>query len=195
MTKKLAFATMLLSVSAFAQNAASKAAAAVDTAVVLQPAFDSAGQSGWTTLSSVDIKPAGGKDLLITVSMQSGLFSFRYDSGSVPSPVSDALLQFSGLRVRVMIDGDAINLAAPGAVTWDRQLNFVAAPFSLPSLELNLKSGVRSFTFIKRNVGVGTHHIEVQGNFQAAAFETNALAGAAAFVTNRTLTVEEVSMK
>ena len=97
--------------------------------------------------------------------------------------------------MRVMIDGDAINLAAPGAVTWDRQLNFVAAPFSLPSLELNLKSGVRSFTFIKRNVGVGTHHIEVQGNFQAAAFETNALAGAAAFVTNRTLTVEEVSMK
>ena len=185
MTFKIISVGLLVAVGAFAQ--ASKVAVSSDDSLTVYGGIQSGGSSDWQTIASTDILPPGGKDLLITVSMQSGLFDFTVD----PAPYS-ILLQFSGMRVRVVIDGDEVNLPAPGAVTWDRQLNFLLEGGEA-SLDVNLKSGVRSFTFIQRNVSPATHHIEVQADFQFAAAEfVEGFAGSWAFITNRTLVVESV---
>lgn len=175
---------------------ATKASASVANNIKLAGCIESVNHGGclnnfgdWKPLIDTYIKPPGGKDLLITVSMQSGLFN-----GALSAPA--LILQTSGLRVEVV---DTVNGATksedvePGKVTWDRTLNFLID--FIPKIDLNLESGVRSFTFVERNAPVGIHHIVVNGRFEIIAGESNAgVLGSFAFVSHRTLTVEQVSL-
>ena len=184
--RKIVVLGILFSAAAFAQDSASKTAVSVDTDAVIYGVVQDTDSGGWETIASADIKPPGGKDLLMTVSMQSGLFNFRL----TPPVGGDLLLQHSGLRVRVLVDGEPVS---PGAVTWERTLNFLIEEPSLAALDINLRSGVRAFTFVKHDVGVGSHHIEVQASFRLASVDAAGVSGSFAFITNRTLTVESVS--
>lgn len=183
----------------FAQNGvpATKAAASVANNIKLAGCIETVNNGGgcsnnvgdWKRLIDTQINPPGGKDLLITVSMQSGLFD-----GALTGPA--LILQTSGLRVKVLdsVNGAPPIVVAPRQVTWDRQLNFALDLTNY--LYLELESGVRSFTFIERNAPVGVHNIVVKGRYEIAAEEEGeaGILGSFAFVSHRTLTVQQVSL-
>jgi hypothetical protein len=190
---------LVCATAGFAQGGvpATKAAASVANNIKLAGCIETVNNGGgcsnnvgdWRPLIDTYINPPGGKDLLITVSMQSGLFD-----GALTAPAF--ILETSGLRVKVLdsVDGAPPIVVSPRQVTWDRQLNFALDLANY--LYLELESGVRSFTFIERNAPVGVHHIVVKGRYEIAAEEegTAGILGSFAFVSHRTLTVQQVSL-
>lgn len=191
----VALTVIAFPVAAFSQDAqpASKAVATVSSDLQLAAVVGEPGDPGfevgpWTTLLSTTMRPADGKDLFITASMQTGLFQF-----SLADPYAPSLrLTTEGLRVRVLVDGNPVS---PGAVTWDRDLNFALLAANISVLDLRLRSGVRAFTFVAPNVGPGVHTIEVQGRFVLASVHAGPAGSLnGAYVGQRTLTVESVRL-
>lgn len=193
----LVFATAGLAQGSIpATKASAEVATRIKLAGCVEYSFDepdcSHNDFDWTPLIDTEINPPGGKDLLITLSMQDGLINADFTSPAL-------ILNTSGLRVRIC---DTVNGATtttkedvePDDVTWDRTLNFMIN--FVPTLDFNLESGVRSFTFIERNAAVGVHHIVVLGQYQVLAFQESCggVVGSAAYVGNRTLVAEQVSL-
>jgi hypothetical protein len=116
--------------------------------------------------------------------MQTGLFNGF-------ASFAPALLQGSGLRVRVLVDGVPV---APGPVLWDSELRFFAT--TAPMIDLQLRAGVRSYTFVARNLPVprsGIHNIVVQAQFALLDVPFSpGLAASAAYIGPRTLAVKLV---
>jgi hypothetical protein len=94
--------------------------------------------------------------------------------------------------VRVLVNG---NVVTPGPVTWDRELKLLSLP--VPSAELQLRSGVRAFTFIARNITVprsGIANVQVQAKFQFLDVPILSFLGSAAYIGDRTLAVKLVNL-
>jgi hypothetical protein len=164
--------------------------------------------TAWTKILGTAIKPPGGKDLFIGFSAQTGLFTSSTNNslGTVTFT-----LENTGIQVRVLVDSNTSalipppgTLATPGALTFDNLIRST----SFQSLELGgadilalvqNEGGVRSFNFIKADVGVGDHTVNVQSRFctqntHTAVLPSTASSSLSALIGARTLTVEEVKL-
>jgi hypothetical protein len=241
--KKILLVGVALALCASAYAQATKATAAVGGATIMLPnngnqtAF-AAGVSGfsnsagfsaggsaaigivataWKPILTASFKPPGGKDLFITFSGTTGLFTlasdetqnqaFMYNQGFNSNGSSTATGQTGAgaaseanlrIELRVLIDSTTTAdpppagtvVAAPGVITLDNMMRNIGlnSALNLESSQainafysnytdlysqqiLNLalaEGGVRSFTFIQKNVGVGTHTITVQARYAAS---------------------------
>ncbi len=208
----LMFLAVLCVGTVFAQPAATKAAAASGTALVSLPIVSSSSGTAeivpctgtgspagctcgaWTTILTTSIIPPGGKDLFLGVSAQTGLFTASLNN----NVASGTTITNENVSIRVRVQVDGVN-ASPGVVTFDnliRQTTQIATADSL-ALVLN-EGGARSFNFIKTDVGVGPHTINVQKQFcwdnffSATGAGSTATSSLRAVIGPRTLTVEQV---
>jgi hypothetical protein len=195
---------------------AQKSTAASSTEVVFGPfglaAFNSSSSivTPFQDVLVTTIKPAGGKDLFINVSMETGIFAVPTLINN-PQPAPGFALTIAQpetqLQVRVLMDCQdcakpySERLAVPGLVNFENllrsALHFNAVgqdSITDPVTQL----GVRSFAFVARDVGVGVHTIRVQARFATSAqvLSVNgfAFAGVQARIGTRTATVEEVKL-
>jgi hypothetical protein len=200
--------------TAFAQapTGAEKAAAASSTEVVFGPfagaAFNSSSiiVTPFQDVLVTQIKPPGGKDLFINVSMETGIVA-------IPSLLNQAgfaqtsAQSLSQLEVRVLIDCPQCaqpytdRPAEPGTINFDdvaRVFRHVSTAGFDTQSDLVQQLGVRSFTFVARDVGVGLHTIRVQARFVAFAstlsFNGVAFESVSAQIRSRTATIEEVKL-
>jgi hypothetical protein len=196
-----------------APTGAQKAAAASGTAIVFGPfAASSFNSSSFIVTPFQDvlvtkIKPPGGKDLFVNVSMETGIFAHpQLDNQAGPISLTEAQPD-TQLRVRVLIDcPDCANPyterpAEPGIVNFDNLFRsverFTEAGFD--AFDDNVDQlGVRTFAFVARDVGVGVHTIRVQARFVTASssFQINGITldSVQARIGARTVTVEEVML-
>jgi hypothetical protein len=201
-------------IPAFAQapTGAEKAAAASSTAVIFGPFAASAFNSSsfivtpFQDVLATTIKPPGGKDLFISVSMETGIFAFPDLQNQAGFALTIAQPD-TQLQVRVLID--CLDCAhpytdrptEPGMVNFDNLFRSVqrvsSAGFDVFGDIVN-QLGVRSFTFVARDVGVGIHAIRVQARFVTASSSLSingfSFDSVQARIGARTATVEEVKL-
>jgi hypothetical protein len=199
---------------AFAQapNGAEKAAAASSTGIVFGPIAASAFTSSsfivtpFQDVLVTKIKPPGGKDLFINVSMETGIFAFPQLDNQAGFALTAAQPD-TQLQVRVLFDcldcahPYTVRLAEPGTVNFDNLFRAVLRVTSsgfdalLDTLD---QLGVRTFAFVARDVGVGIHTVRVQARFVTASssFAINGFSfdSVQARIGARTVTVEEVML-
>src|SRR5262245_43391999 len=197
-------ALFLLVVSASAVLAQSAEKAAAASSVVNQFVF-STGDSGpnppFVTVLSASIKPPGGKDLFITFSAQTGVFTTSVNN-DLPAEPSTLTSENVAVQVQVLLDGVPVAIAPPSAlstVTFDNLVRTTTrfTPDQIDFLTLVVdEGGARSFTWIAPKVGVGQHTVAVQARFlfNNVRFPLgNTFSSIAAVLGPKTLTVEEVN--
>src|SRR5215472_13800869 len=207
--KKLISMSMFLVVlcccaTAFAQQPAAKAASA--SSDVNQFVF-STGNSGpnppFVDVLSTSIKPPGGKDLWITFSAQTGVFTTSVNN-DLPAAPSTLTAENVAIQVRVLLDGVPVPIAPPALlsnVTFDNLIRTTTrfTPGQIDFLTLVVdEGGARSYTWIARDVGVGDHTVAVQARFlfNNVRFPLgNTFSSINAVIGPKTLTVEEVDLK
>jgi hypothetical protein len=193
----------------FAQSGAEKAAAASSTGLIIQP-FTTAPSvvTPWMPALTTSIKPPGGKDLFIGFSTQTLILTENENLNLPPGFSFTFANEGVTIQVRVLVDSTSTAnvlppgvLADPGVLTYDSQIRTTEQETinSTDVLFLALQlAGVRSFNFVKHDVGVGTHTVQAQIRFIANnttfAFNGFAFSGVFAVVGARTLTVEEVKL-
>ena len=195
---------LVVSASAVLAQSAEKAAAA--SSVVNQFVF-STGNSGanppFVTVLSTSIKPPGGKDLFITFSAQTGVFTTSVNN-DIPAAPSTLTSENVAIQVRVLLDGVPVPIAPPSLlsnVTYDNLIRTTTrfTPGQIDFLTLVVdEGGARSYTWIARDVGVGDHTVTVQARFlfNNVRFPLgNTFSSIAAVLGPKTLTVEEVNLK
>jgi hypothetical protein len=170
----------------------------------------------WVTVSSTQIQPPGGKDLLINLSAQT-IVAYNSDitatSGSGGFTYS---VMGNRLEVRILVDGVP---AAPGVVSYDSQFRFMETFLANPIAnchefdpsgfvacnfgqnfiaDLLETTGVRSFNFIMRNVSPANHVITAQVRFGLQNFvfpgPPSGNSYVFAVIGPRTLTVEQLHL-
>src|SRR5262249_35835261 len=199
----LLFLLVVTATGALAQGA-EKAAAA--SSVVFQSVF-STGNSGpnpsFVTILSTSIKPPGGKDLFITFSAQTGVFTTSVNN-DLPAAPSTLTSESVAIQVRVLLDGVPVAIAPPSSLsvlTYDNLIRTTTrfTPGQIDFLTLVVdEGGARSYTWIARDVGNGTHTVSVQARFlfNNVRFPLgNTFSSIAAVIGPKTLTVEEVDLK
>src|SRR5216683_415930 len=186
----------------FAQQPAAKAAAA--SSDVNQTVFTT-GSSGpdpaFATVLSTSIRPPGGHDLFITFSAQT-IVQAQSVSGSLPRPVQNTFtLEEVAIEVRCLVDGVPVAIAPPSTlanVSLDNLVRVTDQRALVDILTLvTQEGGARSYTWIRRDVGVGVHTVEIQARFlfnnvRFPFFST--FSSIAAVIGPKTLTVEEVML-
>lgn len=206
--KKLISMSMFLVVlcccaTAFAQQPAAKAASA--SSDVNQFVF-STGNSGpnppFVDVLSTLIKPPGGKDLWITFSAQTGVFTTSVNN-DIPAAPSTLTSENVAIQLQVLVDGIPVAVAPPNplaAITFDNLIRVTTrfTPGQIDFLTLVVdEGGARSFTWIAENVGVGVHTITVQARFlfNNVRFPLgDTFSSIAALLGPKTLTVEQVQL-
>ena len=193
---------LVVSASAVLAQSAEKAAAA--SSVVNQFVF-STGNSGpnppFVTVLSTSIKPPGGKDLFITFSAQTGVFTTSVNN-DVPAATATLTDENIAIQVRVLLDGVPIPIAPPSLLSIVALDNLIRETGQLtPGRDfLTLvvdEGGARSYTWIARDVGTGDHTVAVQARFLFfnASFPLgNTFSSIRAVLGPKTLTVEEVNL-
>ena len=206
--KKLISMSMFLVVlcccaTAFAQQPAAKAASA--SSDVNQFVF-STGNSGpnppFVDVLSTSIKPPGGKDLWITFSAQTGVFTTSVNN-DIPAAPSTLTSENVAIQLQVLVDGIPVAVAPPNplaAITFDNLIRvttrFTPGQIDLLTLLVD-EGGAHSFTWIAENVGVGVHIITVQARFlfNNVRFPLgDTFSSIAALLGPKTLTVEQVQL-
>ena len=195
---------LVVSASAVLAQSAEKAAAA--SSVVNQFVF-STGNSGpnppFVTVLSTSIKPPGGKDLFITFSAQTGVFTTSVNN-DLPAAPSTLTSENIVIQVRVLLDGNPVPIAPPSTLsnlTLDNLIRTTTrfTPGQIDFLTLVVdEGGARSYTWIARDVGVGEHTVVVQARFlfNNVRFPlATTFSSIAAVLGPKTLTVEEVNLK
>jgi len=194
----LIVAVLLCSGVVFAQQPAAKAAAA--SSVVNETVF-SAGSSGpdpaFETVLSTSVRPPGGHDLFITFSAQTivqalssqGSFFFRFTFTA----------EQVAIQMRCLVDGVPVAIAPPSTLANVNLDNLVRTTNQFAFRDfltlVTEEGGARSFTWIKRDVGVGVHTVEIQTRFlfNNSRFFSS-FSSIAAVIGPKTLTVEEVML-
>ena len=223
--RKLAACTFVLCAVAFGQPAEKAAATTASTLIIsshtVPPNPNGATFVGpWITVLSTQIKPPGGKDLIIEFSAQTALLDVSAQVGSGTAASATITEEDNVIEARVLVDGVA---AAPGEVVYDaliKQLSatlantitschevaetgplagVVTCTFGSDVLgQIIETAGVRSFDFIMRDVSPHQHVIEAQVRFSAFNFRSPNVApnfsALAALVGKRTLIVEQVKL-
>jgi len=158
------------------QQPASKVAAQSTDVVLIPP---TTGTSGWTNVLSATIKTPNEKDLFITVSLETGLFT---QTATPPSSTATATVQ-----VRVLLDGAVVD--PPGVVSYGSRIQTLN---SLDVIDLSLNTlDAASFSFVAGDVPVAVHTITVQAQVSTSGDGTFAASGA---VGKGTLTIETVRL-
>jgi hypothetical protein len=195
---------LVVSATVVLAQRAEKAAAA--SSVVNQFVFStefSGPNPPFVTVLSTSIKPPGGKDLFITFSAQTGVFTQSIND-EIPALPSTFTLENVAIQVQVLLDGVPVPIAPPSPlsiVTYDNLARltsrFTQGQIDFMSLVVD-EGGARSFTWIARDVGVGEHTVEVQARFlfNNVRFPlATTFSSIAAVLGPKTLTVEQVKLK
>ena len=183
----LAIAAMLALILAFpssigtgqAQSAGQQPSAKVTAKtsdVVLIP--ETTGTGDWVTIMCNNIKMPNMKDLFITASLETGL----YTRTLVP-PEATAR---ASVQVRVLRDGQVVE---PGVVVYGRRIQTLRSGETIELLLDTLDAA--SFSFVDVDVPVGVHQICVQARVDTGGSGSFSATGA---VGKGTLTVEDVRL-
>jgi len=199
----MTFTVALFAGTAFASCIQASKAAASESSVVVFQATNRNFVGPWTTVLSSCIKPPGGKDLFISVSAQTAVFTSSNNVSLSFLPFTFTL-ESVNIQVRVLLDGVPVPVGPPTvtAITFDNLIRVtdqfqLSGFFSIDELSLVVdQGGAHTFNWLAPDVGVGEHTITVQKRF---IFINNrfgeAFSSTAALVGPRTLTVEEVSTR
>lgn len=168
----------------------------------------------WQTILSNTIRTSQQKDLIMTVSLETGLYTDTTvvsRNGNRVSSSAEAIIE-----VRVLVDGNEVQ---PGPVIFDRRKQTLIASFggilqdctdlngdgtldgytectwTDEELQLILDTmSAHSFQFAMDNMGSGIHTVQVQARVDTAASSDGGLSNASAIVGKGALTVEEVRL-
>ena len=196
----------LLVVSAtivLAQGAEKAAAASSDVNQFVFSTGNSGPNPPFVTVLSTSIKPPGGKDLFITFSAQTGVFTTSVNN-DLPAAPSTLTAENVAIQVRVLLDGVPVPITPPSllsTITYDNLIRTTTrfTPGQIDFLTLVVdEGGARSYTWIARDVGVGDHTVAVQARFlfNNVRFPLgNTFSSIAAVLGPKTLTVEQVQLK
>lgn len=201
-----AFALALTPAVATAQSA-KNAVQLSDVALV--PAT---GQQTWVPILRTSIKTSQQKDLVIGVSLETGLFTqtlVRSKGGNADTSTAEATVQ-----IRVTVGN---RTAEPGVVTYDKRYQELMASFGgvLNCADLNVDGvitfdecalteeelelildtmGAHAFNFVLDDLGAGTHEVVVEAMVETNASWQLGSASATGAVGKGSLTVEEVRL-
>lgn len=168
----------------------------------------------WSTVLSSVIKTSQQKDLIIGVSLETGLYTRTLVKGKNGSTdVSEAQ---AGIEVRVLVDG--VELAEPGVVQFEKRRQELTAvlggvlsectdsnldgtitddecSFTDEEIQLVLETmAAHHFNFVLDNVGTGEHVIQVQARITLGESAQAGSAEAKATIGKGSVTVEEVRL-
>ena len=211
-TSFVAAMAVVVPMAASAQSA--KSAVQLSRHALLTPAFDES--TGWTAILNTQIKTSQQKDLIIGVSLETGLVTKTVVRSK--NNVEDIAWAEANVRVRVTIDGKE---AVPGIVTYDKRRQELMAKFAgfnncfdssgdgvidpltectLDPEELSLlldTMAAHHFEFVLDDLGSGVHNVVVE----AQVITDKGLAGsqlgeatARGLVGKGSLTVQEVRL-
>lgn len=205
----IAVAIFLSGAFGYAQNLPSSKSAIMMSDVALIDA--TSGTDGWQPLLTATLKTSEQKDLILGVSLETGLFTrtlVRSKGGA-----QDTQWAWAKVEVRVVIDGE--RYANPGTVMFDKRYQELMAKFggimtcsdlngdgivgvnecTFTDEELQLildTMAAHHFNFALTELGSGVHTVQVQAKLSTNTSSTQASATAA--VGKGALTVEEVRL-
>lgn len=176
----------------------------------------------WTNVGDpIIIKTNNVNELFIGVSLETGLWTQTRVSTKLNDagiPLTSTAEAMAGVQVRVVLDDGYSVPVAPGIVTFDQRVQTLSAKLGQAltgctinpdtglvectgltdqEIELILKTlGAHSFNFVKGNVGVGVHKLQVQFKLDKATVddEISSTAIAKACAGLGSVTVESVRM-
>ena len=188
---------------------ASKGSANVSSVALMQATTET---HSWDPVLSSTIKTANQKDLLIGVSLETGLYTQTLVKSS--GGTKDTSNATAGIQIRVLVDGVQ---AAPGEVTYDKRSQTLSATLGgyfanctdengdgitdvltecdlLPEeIELILNTmAAHHFNFILANLAPGDHTIVVQAEIKSNNTSQTGSSSAWATIGKGSLTVEEI---
>lgn len=176
----------------------------------------------WTNVGDpIVIKTNNVNELFVGVSLETGLYtltkvSTKLDASGVP--ITSEAIARAGVQVRVVLDGNVAVPVSPGVVTFDQRIQTLSAKLgqALTGCSINADTGLvqctgltdqeiqlildtlgaHTFNYVKGNVGVGVHTLQVQFKLDRSAVDdgTSSLAVAKACAGLGTVTVESVRM-
>lgn len=188
---------------------ASKGSANVSSVALIQATTQT---HSWDPVLSTTIKTPNQKDLLIGVSLETGLYTQTLVKSS--GGTKDTSNATAGIQIRVLVDGVQ---AAPGEVTYDKRSQTLSATLGgyfanctdangdgiidvltecdlLPEeIELILDTmAAHHFNFVLANLAPGDHSIVVQAEIQSSNSAQTGSSSAWATIGKGSLTVEEI---
>jgi hypothetical protein len=197
-------------------NGSSKATVKSGDIALVQGPIATGTQTGdWQTILQNTIKTSNVADLLVTASLECGLYTNTLVNSK--NGTSDTSISKATIQVQVLIDGQP---ALPGAVTYASRSQTLSATlqgiFTSGSITVDPITGAvtintalltpeqiqliletmeaNSFDFVLENVGVGTHTIQVQARIDlGVSFQTGS-ASAQATIGKGTMSVESVRL-
>ena len=199
----LVFLLVVSATVVLAQGAEKAAAASSDVNQFVFSNGNSGPNPPFVTVLSTSIKPTGGKDLFITFSAQTGVFTQNIND-DIPALPSTLTFENVAIQARVLLDDVPVPIAPPSPlsnVTYDNMIRLTQrlTPGEIDFLNLIVdEGGARSFTWIARDVGNGTHAVAVQARFlfNNVRFPlATTFSSIAAVLGPKTLTVEQVKLK
>ena len=169
----MTFTVALFAGTAFASCIQASKAAASESSVVVLQATSGNFVGPWTTVLSSCIKPPGGKDLFISVSAQTAVFTANQNISMSFFPVPTITLENVNIQIRVLLDGVPVPVGPPTvtAITFDNLIRVtdqfqLSGFFSIDELSLVVdQGGAHTFNWLAPDVGVGEHTITVQNRF------------------------------
>ena len=195
--------TLFCGATALAQSASKAAAASSDVNQTVFSTGTSGANPAFVTVLNTSINPPGGKDLFITFSAQTGVFTTSVNN-DIPALPSTFTSESIAIQVRILVDGVPVPIAPPNPlsnVTFDNLIRTTTrfTPGQIDFLTLVVdEGGARSYSWIARDVGVGEHTVAVQARFlfNNVRFPLGTtFSSIAAVLGPKTLTVEEVNLK
>ncbi len=206
----VAVALVLSCAFSYAQSLpSSKAAIKMSDVALINATTATAGL--WTDLLSASIKTSEQKDLILGVSLETGLFTRTLVKSKGGTPDT----QWAEARVEVRVLVDDTSIADPGVVTFDKRFQQLMAKFggimnctdldadghidynecTLTEEELELildTMAAHHFNFALTNVGSGVHTVKLQARVRTDT--SSGQASATGAVGKGALTVEEVRL-
>lgn len=208
------------SVVVFAQNGTPSAKAGA-TLRTLSCVYGTQAFDEWVNIGDpIIIKTNNVNELLIGVSLETGLYTQTKVGTKVDASgllTSEAMAR-AGVQVRVVLDNDLVVPVAPGVVTFDQRIQTLSAKLgqALTGCTINVDTGLvqctgladqevqlildtlgaHAFNFVKGNVGVGVHSLQVQFKLDKDTVDdgTSSTAVAKACAGLGSVTVESVRM-
>lgn len=208
-------AVCLVTTCVWAQSQPSSKVTAKTSNLMLLPKSNGNGQ--WQTLLSNKLKTANQKDLIVTASLEVGLFTST--KVSTKNMIEDTAVGQAEVEVQVLLDGRPIE---PGVVVFGRRTQTLTATLegaigsclvstnnadgtisttvnlvcvTPENISLILDSlQATSFTFVAADVGQGIHTISVQARISTIGSSQFGSYSALAFVGKGSFTCESVRM-
>lgn len=170
-------------------------------------------ESPWKPLLNTTLRTSQQKDLIMTVSLEAGLYSNTYVRSK--NGTQDSATAEGRIEVRILVDGKP---APPGNIVFAQRYQHLMARFggilqectdynsdgvitsdeclfTDEELQLVLRTlNANAFVFALDDVGAGTHNVQVQARVILSSNATAGSAGAGAWIGKGTVSVEEVRL-